>query len=595
MKRLLGRPGAALFLLALVLQTAYFVTYVRESPFAQGLVGDAYHYDGMARSLVEHSFGYEGVFHQAPFYPYFVAAFYAAFGSKPLLVGGFQVLLGAAIAWFLWRIGRRLGGPRAGIFAGLLGTFYGPLWAFAPRLLPVVPTVFLQLLFLDRALAEREAPRARWVIPGVLLGVLCAVRPNHLLLLALIVVAALARRLPARAAATMTACVALVLAPITLHNVRADGSFLLVSSNAGETFAHGNNAEARGTYSLVAGLRSGSILRQEEIAREIAEGARGRPLRASEVQRYWFERGLSFIRENPAAYAWLELQKLRLMAGAEEVPDIYSPSMERNRFTPFLRIGFLSSLWILPLAIAGVAVGWRRLSPWWWALVLTEAATLLVFYVSNRYRLSWEILLLVPAGLALASARRRATLAFLLPGIVLAVLLHTTSSEARRNEQWGMTLTNLGASFARAERYADAENAFRSAIEILPGWARSHQYLGRVLARDARWEPAAAALRRALEIDPSLVEARVDLVALELARGRPDDARREWALIPGDPSLPVETIRPALRAGATLLRMALDAGDCDAARTILDHCRALAGGSDAVADAEAAFADRCTR
>jgi tetratricopeptide (TPR) repeat protein len=588
-----GLRPTGLLLLALVLNGLYYWQYATRSPFATSPIGDSYLYDALARTLSSNGFRSDGVFHQAPLYPYSLALAYRITAANPHVASIVQVLFASLIPWLLHRLGTRHAGPHAGLAAALAGAFYGPLWAFAPRLLPTVPVIVLQLLFLERIPKPGDRGWSAWIVPGILLGLLCAARPNHLLLVPLILTAALARRLQPRAAATLLGVTTLVIAPITLHNARADGSFLLVSSNAGETFAHGNNENARGTYSLVAGLRSGNILRQAEISREIAEAERGRSLKASEVQGYWFSRGVSFIRENPARFFALELQKLRLMLGAEEAPDIYSPSLESRRFTPFLRIGFVSSLWILPFALTGLWIGRRRWPGWFWALLLTEALTLLVFYVSNRYRLSWEVLLLLPAGLAIASLRERRTWFVLVPSLMIALLLSTTSSTARRTEAWGMTLANLGTSLARTERYADAEDAFRAAIEVDPGWARSHHYLGRVLAFQGRTDAAVDAFERALALEPTLVEARVDLAAAELTRGNVPAARDAWMGLPAGTSLPPEIVRPALRIGNDLVRASLDRADCAGARDAWRRCREMAGSSIDLSALAAVIESRC--
>jgi tetratricopeptide (TPR) repeat protein len=554
-----ARAGAILLALGVLVHAAWLFHFWQESPFARHLLSDAYRYDAWARELAAHDFAYPEPFHQAPGYPYAIAALFRLSGGRlfPALV--VQAVLCGLVPFLVFRIGRRWFGPGAGIAAGALALPYSPLLAFAPRLLPAVPSVVLELLLLDR-LSSWEGPgRARWrdsLVAGVLLGGLCVARSNLLLLVAWIAVAGiLLGRAPRRHAAACAAIAIAVVAPVTAHNLRHGAAFVPVATNGGETFYHGNNPDAVGTYSLMAGLASGDIHQQAGISRRIAERESGRALTPAGVSAFWFRKGLTFIRERPGRYLWLELQKLRLMLGAEEVPDIYSPRLEAARVTPALRWAFLDFRWTLPLAVAGLVRIGRRLSPWFLGLLLVHAATLLGFYVSNRYRLPLEALLLVPAGVALARLRARRTWIALAPAVALSVLLQATADARRTPAAWGIVMANLGVSQARAGEYVDAERSFRESISLSPDWARAHHYLGRTLAHQRRYEEAVGAFRRATELAPSDGEMRLDLVRALAASDRPTAAAAELAFAEGtitgagDPDVSVDASDLWLRFG----------------------------------------------
>jgi Flp pilus assembly protein TadD len=314
---------------------------------------------------------------------------------------------------------------------------------------------------------------------------------------------------------------------------------------------------------------------------------------------------LTFIRERPGRYLWLELQKIRLMLGAEEVPDIYSPRLEAARVTPALRWAFLDLRWTLPLAVVGLVRIGRRLSPWFLGLMVVHAATLLGFYVSNRYRLPLEVLLLVPAGVALALLRERRTWVALAPALALSVLLWVTADARRTPAAWGIVMANLGASQARAGAYVGAERSFRESIALSPDWARAHHYLGRTLAHQRRYEEAGAAFRRATDLAPADAGIRLDLIRALAASDRAAAAAAELASAEGiitgsgDPDDSVDASELWLRFGrpaeaARLLQVAASsapesaaiwhrlgiargaAGEFSAAREALERSLALA-------------------
>lgn len=521
------RAGLVVFTAALVVQAVGLAQFWQESPFAHHLVLDAFRYDAEARAIAGGAFPVASVFHQAPLYPHLVALVYALTGGSTLALFALQGALGALCALLVYRLGRVHFGRPTGVAAGLMAVFCQPLIAFAPRVLPAVPILFLELLFLDRLPEDGETRAAPWIVPGTIAGLLALARPTHLLL-ALIAVAAsvFTRRPHRRGLLAFLAPMLLLVAPMTIHNAARGGGFVLVSSNGGETFYHGNNPGAAGGYALMAGLESADILKQQEVSKAIAEARSGRTLNAAGVSRYWLGQGLAFIREDPGRFLWLELQKLRLVAGGGESPDIYSPAFEASVYTPLYRVGIFRLPLILPFALAGLVIIGSRLPRWILAMMALNVLTMLAFYVSNRYRLSLEVLLLIPAAVALLRVRERRTQLWLLPGLLLMLTLLATQDADRARAARGKVLVNLGASLGKEGDYAGAESVFRSAIAQDPSWARAHHYLGRALANQSKNAAAIAAYEQAARLAPDEIAPRVDLVHAYGRAQRPEEASR---------------------------------------------------------------------
>jgi tetratricopeptide (TPR) repeat protein len=292
-------------------------------------------------------------------------------------------------------------------------------------------------------------------------------------------------------------------------------------------------------------------------------------LSAAEVSRHWFGEGLTFVRDDPAAYLRLELRKLHLMLGGGEAPDIYSPRFEAAEYTPLYRVGVAQLPFILPFAIAGFALLGRRTPPWLLALAFVHVATLLIFYVSNRYRLPLEVLLLVPAAIALSRIYERRTRLLLIPGSLALILLLATSADEAGAAR-GKILVNLGASLGRRGEYEEAERAFRAAVAEDPEWARAHHYLGRAIAAQGRNDEAIGAYETASRLAPEALDVRLDLVAA-LGRG----ARGESA---------AESLGVAER-------LAIDRGDLEALGRVAQLWLAL-GDAERAADALSTIAAR---
>jgi len=63
-------------------------------------------------------YGGQRVYHQAPLYPYMLAAIFRLFGRTQEIVGYVQAVLGALTCWLTWLLARRLVSPLAGLVAG---------------------------------------------------------------------------------------------------------------------------------------------------------------------------------------------------------------------------------------------------------------------------------------------------------------------------------------------------------------------------------------------------------------------------------------------------------------------------------------------
>jgi hypothetical protein len=100
-------------------------------------------------------------------------------------------------------------------------------------------------------------------------------------------------------------------------------------------------------------------------------------------------------------------------------------------------------------------------------------------------------------------------------------LLWRMSADAAALNQLGVDLWNEG-------RLADAEGAFRRAIDVSPHWAAPWFNLGLLFKIQRRWEDSAKSSRRGVEIDPSHEGAWWNLGIAATALGDWQEARRAW-------------------------------------------------------------------
>ncbi len=571
-----GRQGARRRFVLLALgwaaaaRAAYLFLYAAD-PLYGYLLHDAKRYHEWAMAWAEGRTWEAAPFYQAPLYPWLLSLLYRVAGPRPAAAYGLQLLGGCFLVLLVHRIAARIGGPRAGAVAAGLAALYGTFAFYETKLLPASIAALLAAFLVDRLQAADASTRALAFLPaGLVLGLASLANPSSLLALPLALVwTALDRgrhgRERLRRGSWLVAGTVVAVLPVTARNYLSSGELILVSTNGGITFYQGNHPGAGGVFGAPEGF-SGSIFTQREESRAIAEKEVGRPLRDSEVSAFWFRRGMRFAAGDPARWLALEGRKLLLAASNTEIPLEVHPRLDGNpaRFlapAPFALILALASLRLL---------GGRRVSraegP---VLIVLGAvlATLLLFYVSSRYRLPAVPALLALAGYGVAACwedARRTRRALLSPAI-LAACVFTASlayaplsrrdllaildargladlAEARVGSGLGqeaVVLYNRAVSMNPDDAYArldlakalratgdasGAERELREAVRIAPTLSEARYDLGVLLFESGRLAPAAEEFRQACRLDPSSVPAANNLLGTLLKLGLKEEA-----------------------------------------------------------------------
>ena len=348
----------------------------------------------------------------------------------------------------------------------------------------------------------------------------------------------------------------LVLTPFALRSLATGGGLSPFPANGGINLYIGNHADANGMYVSVPGV---SDLPLEQVTTSIAEASRrsGRPLDARAASRFWASQARDFVRAAPRRALMLTLTKLAMFGRAEEIPLNIHYGFARQRLR--LLQATLTFGLLLPLSVAGAAAllasRERRRDPdvaFVLLAVPAYAASVVVFFVSDRYRIPVVPLLALLAG----------------HGVWTLV-----DGFRRRPGPWTAALLALAAS-AFVVNYPFAAFTY-------PEYAKDYYSLGQVLRQRGDVEGAAALYTRALELTPESKEVWVELATTRYFAGRTFDA--ETALrraLVEDPAY-----APARRNLALLYR---EQGLFDDARRVAVDDEQRAG----IDRAEQAFRDR---
>ena len=527
----LGMAGG-LLLLSLAVRLVY-LEHSADNPFFSAPVVDAHSYSVQARQLAEGAWVGTKPFWQPPLYPYILAAIYAVSGDLFWTPRFIQFLLGAASCALVFGLGRQVFGTRVGLLAGGMACLYGPSIYFEGELLPTALAVFLNLLLIFILLR----PGRGWkqaLAAGLVQGLAILAVPNAAVLAFCACLwywksAERAVRSKLTWCLLFAAVASAVVGAVTARNWVVSGEFIPLSWNGGVNFYLGNHPD----YDRLVAIRPGPAW-EALMEQPLAAGHVGYADRSA----YFYRQAGDWIARAPGDFVRLLGYKAFLLVRGEEI--------KRNQDVYFARtyswlLGVL--LWKIdhlavpfgllgPLAAVGMVLAWRRRPQAGLLLLCTGAysASLLLFFITSRYRLPLVPLLLPFAGYALVwlvqqgQARQWRRLGI---GVAVVVLLAVVSNAGLRPADPLADAEihfDLGRVKAQQGQYAAAVRSFGTAVQLDSNYLRAHHNLGAALAAMRRYREAEAVYRRALAQAPDDRGLHLNLAALYRATGRYEQA-----------------------------------------------------------------------
>ncbi|HZM00283.1 MAG TPA: glycosyltransferase family 39 protein, partial [Planctomycetota bacterium] len=293
-------------------------------------------------------YGGQQTYHQAPLYPYLLAAVFRLFGRTQEIVGYVQAVLGALTCWLTWRLAHRLVSPLGGLVAGGSLALMGAFYFYDAFLLRDGLMALLTVLLALAGVAAVERGRARdWLATGAALGLFTLGKETGTALLACALLGVLwAWRRQPRRAATATALILagwfVICAPAFVRNRLVQADTFKLSTRGPEVFVTGNADGQDGV-----GWEPPTAL-----LRRILMDSNFRLLPTVAAT-------LATHRAEPWGYVELLGHKTWAFFNAYEEPNNVNYELHRAHL-PTLRLGFVSMWFLAPAALLGLLVGLPR-------------------------------------------------------------------------------------------------------------------------------------------------------------------------------------------------------------------------------------------
>ena len=252
-------------------------------------------------------------------YTIFLAAIYTVFGHHPLIARLIQaVLVGLAMPWLAWRIGRRAFGAQVGLIAAGITAIYLYFVNYAGSLMTETFYIIgiLWIVDLTMRLAEdgrrMTTRRQQWLGAqlGAALAITVLLRQVVAIFYPLLVLWLLwgtwrggRRRSTVQSLLVAGVVAAAIVTPFIVRNYRVFGQFTMPNTNAGFAFFWANHPIYGAQFEAVLSPEHG-VSYQELIPPEL------RGLNDALLDRALLRRGVQFVLDDPGRYLLLSLSRI---------------------------------------------------------------------------------------------------------------------------------------------------------------------------------------------------------------------------------------------------------------------------------------------
>ncbi|MEO0131429.1 MAG: tetratricopeptide repeat protein [candidate division WOR-3 bacterium] len=437
---------------------------------------DSFYYHEWALKILNGNWFSREPFFLGPFYAYFLAIIYKFFGVSSLAVQIVQAVLAAISVVLVFLIARKLVNQITGAVAALIYLFCGIILFYTGAILYVEVNIFFSLLltYLLIKLAENYT-LILLVLTGLTCGVLIIIRPEFIMLLLLLVFYFIIyiKNKPIAKYFLFSLCAISVFSSVPIHNYLATKEFVPFTTHSGINFYYGNNPETDGTWRSLKEFQHVTDISITKF-KYLAEHVDDKVLTPSEVSRYWFRKGLAFIKKNPKAYLRLLLRKFLLFLNNYEIPNNYYFYETRDN-SLVLKAAFINYGMILSTGLVAMLflLKERKKFLLLFFMLFIYLVSSLMFYVLSRLRAGIIPFLIIFAAIfavefiRLFRTRNFKKIIFLL--VLTGILYGATQIKLLNQTEFRVQgYIQQGNIYQSVKKFPEAIRSYQKALEVAP-------------------------------------------------------------------------------------------------------------------------------
>ena len=396
--------GLGIFCIALAVRGLYLLESAKNPAFYFPIV-DSRSYSQMAQNLINGQAIDGQFFWQPAFYPLFLSLCYKLSHISIVFVKIVQALIGSLTCVLSYKLGQKVHSKAAGIAAGIITALYLPLVFFEAQLLATGWAAFWSVALILLFIRTREnLSISNGFILGLAGGLSVLTRPVFLPFFALtlvwLVVSLVKDQVKSNRLAVGIFCIVFgfgaVTGPVAVKSFQVMQKASILPHSGGVNFYIGNNADFEEVITIRPGHRWNELM-AEPLNQTGVQSHNG-------AQDYFKQKSLDYMANEPWSFMKGIFYKTSQFISSREMPrnvDIYlfrqwSILLSAGLFK-ISNAGFPFIL-LLPFSILGAVFCFRKIPLPLWFFLLIYPASVILFFVTARYRMPIIPVLSVLAG-----------------------------------------------------------------------------------------------------------------------------------------------------------------------------------------------------
>lgn len=523
-----------IFLFGLALRVAFFAI-MREYPLLYLQSLDESYYLEFGKRIASGISAVDGnSFFMDPLYGYFLGFIFLLFGDNLTVLRLIQILLDSFNIVIVYFIGCKAWDKKAGTVAGLVWSVYVVSFYYTLLVLKVTVAVTGVLLFTLLLLTVSEKNRKTgWFITGLAAGILTYVRANFILLIPFSIMVYWIVNRPKTGHFIKNSVIFLAGATIlfssnAVHNYFVTGSASVLISSSGRILYCCNNPDnVAGIYDVPAFSRSHPEETEKDFHAE-AERRLDKKLSPAEVSRYWRTETFRALKDNIHIIPQLFFNKLKWTIANYEIPMNQSYALAAD-FAGTAKVPFPNYAFVFALGVPGLAAGilLKKRAGWMLVPVLSIITTLMIFYVSSRFRMPMVPFFAIGTGIYISlvfNRIRQKQWPKVLLLIVISLLLFTVSFLISPPLSDGHKEFGVAKALYIQNNMEKAKPLALEAVSKYPKNANLHILMGKIMKKEGSIDQAMQYFQDALQLDSDNFTVNYELAMLYINDGKPENA-----------------------------------------------------------------------
>lgn len=385
-----------IFSIAITLRLTHLFQVSCEDWYFKILLSDSYVFVKNAFEILSGQFVGHRVFYQDPLYVMFLAGIFKINNGVLFDVVILQIFFSSITSVIIYLTTSNLFNKKAGLFSGLLFSFY-PVGIYYDALI-LKPCLIIFLLSLYIFSLVINSKKKSFVLSSIFLGLLCLIRGNFLLIIPIHFIWIYKNSFKINALLFSFLSISTIILPFSYMNYIASNDFILITSQAGQNFYTGNYPyNTTGYYIPLPFVRPSALYEEKDFHTE-AEKRTGKKMLPSEVSKFWFKEAFVVIYKNPLTSLKTWGKRILIFFDKYEVPDNYDyQAIKKLSFIKF--ISFINFPLIVSLALIGFYYSSKQpVEKYIGIFVFLYFISLVLFFIFGRYRIPLIVPLCIFAG-----------------------------------------------------------------------------------------------------------------------------------------------------------------------------------------------------